>query len=405
MGGAIRDAWLGRLPHDLDLAVPADQLETVALRLAEGVHGRIVYLTGGRASLVRVITSHGRVDLTPWTGAALEAELARRDLTIHAIALELGSNRLLDPYGGLKDLAAKRLRPPRTDAFQEDPVRVLRLARFEVQLAGFRATAKTQTLAQGAARELERVAGERIREELHRIASLNQPYASNQALIRSGAFPRLWGQASKSFAARSLLTSSRRLERLREVLPKGPLLDSFGLEQALRFGAIGTERTAWLEILNVWFKAQRLARAEFRRLSHWLTLWGKRPSSRADLGEWIYRLGRSWREGFLVAASLDRARPVTRWQQTLKRAADLANREAENLFARRTLIPAREVAELLEIPEGPGLGPWVEKLRIAYARGEIQTPESARRFLLRLRPELPVATGVFHAHPQPETNR
>ena len=117
------------------------------------------------------IVAHDRtwqVDILPLNGATIEEDLGRRDLTINAIAAPLGAVGYVDPFGGLEDLAARRLRAVSPGAFERDPLRTLRLARLACEL-GFDVEAATLGLARAAAPGLAEVAPERVFAELRRV--------------------------------------------------------------------------------------------------------------------------------------------------------------------------------------------------------------------------------------------
>lgn len=382
VGGAVRDAWLGLAPEDLDLTVPPDRFESFVAELASRFGGQVVRLSERRIPLHRIVTRAGIVDVAPWSAPTLEAELARRDLTIHAVAVELTSGRVLDPFGGLKDLARRRLRPPRESAFSDDPLRVLRLARFEIQLAGFRISPSTRALARKQVLKLDQVAGERIREELRRLASLERFAAASRALVRLDVYPSVWNPRPANSASERLLASSRRLERLIAALPQPAGLDRFALEQALRFGASAPVAQDEQALARDWFDRRRLSRDELDRMLRWLSQ--RRdpfPRSRADWGERLFRLGPTWREGLLLAAALDLQRPPAVWLRALATASRIVEAEGPEVLSPRPHLPAEEIAALLGIQPGPELGATVRELQLLRARGQVKSPSAARRYL------------------------
>lgn len=173
VGGAVRDARLrrrrGGAVIDVDVALAGGALE-VARRVADRVGGVFVTLDAERGA-ARVVTATARLDVTDLRAATLEADLAARDFTVNALAVPLadlvarGRARIVDPTGGLADLAARRLRPPHPRVLAEDPLRALRGARIEAEL-GLRLTPAAVRAIRAVARELARVAAERIRDEL-----------------------------------------------------------------------------------------------------------------------------------------------------------------------------------------------------------------------------------------------
>src|SRR5918996_2858370 len=134
VGGAVRDACLARAPRgghvDIDFTVPRQAL-AIGRRLADRFGGAFLALDEERGA-ARVVVGATRIDVTDWRAPTLEADLAARDFSVNALAVPLGplvrhgAAAIVDPTGGLADLAAGRLRPPRTEAFADDPVRMLR---------------------------------------------------------------------------------------------------------------------------------------------------------------------------------------------------------------------------------------------------------------------------------------
>jgi poly(A) polymerase len=167
VGGAVRDALLGRATLDFDLAVQGDA-RALARELGRRAGGHAFQLSDEfGAWRVRARDQHWQIDLTPLMGETLEQDLRRRDLTINAIARELTSEdgELIDPCGGVGDLEAGRLRAVGPDSFSADPLRVLRLTRMAAEL-GFTPEPDTLRLAAESAPALPEVAAERVFAEL-----------------------------------------------------------------------------------------------------------------------------------------------------------------------------------------------------------------------------------------------
>jgi putative nucleotidyltransferase with HDIG domain len=168
VGGALRDRLLQRRTADFDVVVDGD-VRAVARDLAGRISGHPFELSEGFGAW-RVV-SHDRqwnVDVLPLTAGSIENDLARRDLTINAIAQRLPGGELIDPFGGMADLRERRLRMVSADAFRADPLRALRLVRLVCEL-GFEAEAETQRSASDVAPALADVAPERVFAELKRI--------------------------------------------------------------------------------------------------------------------------------------------------------------------------------------------------------------------------------------------
>jgi putative nucleotidyltransferase with HDIG domain len=167
VGGAVRDALLGRETPDFDLAVQGDT-PGLARELGRRAGGHAFQLSEEfGAWRVRSHDQRWQVDLTPLMGETLEQDLRRRDLTINAIARELGGDdsELIDPCGGAEDLRRQRLRAVGPDSFSADPLRVLRLTRIAAEF-GFTPERETLRWASESAPGLSGVAAERVFAEL-----------------------------------------------------------------------------------------------------------------------------------------------------------------------------------------------------------------------------------------------
>jgi putative nucleotidyltransferase with HDIG domain len=177
VGGTVRDLLLARPLHDVDLVLPSDSA-TVARRLADRLGGTFVPLgePRGMARVVLATPPSLHLDLTDFRGPSLDADLGGRDVTIDALAVELGAllrgpAEIRDPTGGLGDLGARRLRACRSTAFADDPLRVLRLLRLAHQL-DFAIEPETERLARSATPALASVSAERVRDELTHVLRL-----------------------------------------------------------------------------------------------------------------------------------------------------------------------------------------------------------------------------------------
>jgi len=167
IGGAVRDELLGRPLLDLDVACadPHGAAEAYAKRV-----GGAVFQLSERHGAWRVARRDGHtVDFTPLPPEGIEGDLATRDFTVNAIARPLAGGEEVDPFGGLGDLEAKRLRTVSPTVFEDDPLRLLRAVRFEQELE-FRMDEETERLVREHASLVTRPAGERILDELSRLA-------------------------------------------------------------------------------------------------------------------------------------------------------------------------------------------------------------------------------------------
>jgi poly(A) polymerase len=183
VGGPVRDVFLGRPHSDLDLATNArpEQVLEITRGWAEKVwQTGIEFGTVGlyRQGVTFEITTyrsetyhpHSRKPTGIGFGTSLEEDLRRRDFTVNSMAARLPSLELVDPFGGLRDLRAKVLRTPGSpeESFTDDPLRIMRAARFAAQL-GFTVAPEVAAAMHTFAPRLEVVSAERIRDELTKL--------------------------------------------------------------------------------------------------------------------------------------------------------------------------------------------------------------------------------------------
>jgi tRNA nucleotidyltransferase (CCA-adding enzyme) len=199
VGGAVRDALLGLPVHDRDwVVVGARPEELTALGYLPVGKDFPVFLhpqTREEYALARTERKtapgyHGfSVHAAP--GVTLEQDLGRRDLTVNAIAQD-EAGQIVDPYGGRKDLQARLLRHI-TPAFAEDPVRILRVARFATRFIDFSIAPETLGLMREMveAGEVDHLVPERVWQELARALMQTQPSRFFQVLRDCGALARL----------------------------------------------------------------------------------------------------------------------------------------------------------------------------------------------------------------------
>ena len=202
VGGAVRDKWLGREVVDRDhVVVGAHPDELLALGYKPVGKDFPVFLhpqSGEEYALARTErkTGHGYHGFAFHAdpSVTLEQDLARRDLTINAIA-EDEHGALIDPYGGVRDLEQRLLRHV-SPAFVEDPVRLLRVARFAARFAplGFTVADETMTLLQKMVRdgEVDHLVPERVWAETRKALGEAQPSAFLRVLRNAGALAVLF---------------------------------------------------------------------------------------------------------------------------------------------------------------------------------------------------------------------
>jgi poly(A) polymerase len=199
VGGSVRDALLGRLSTDLDFttdARPQRVLELIAgwadAVWDTGIDFGTVGLRKGDAHL-EITTfradSYDRVSRNPDVefGDSIEVDLLRRDFTVNAMAVDLGSKRFVDPYDGISALSRRVLDTPATpgESFADDPLRMLRAARFAAQL-GFRPAPRVLDAMTSMAEEITRITAERVQAELSKLLLGADPRAGIELIVASG---------------------------------------------------------------------------------------------------------------------------------------------------------------------------------------------------------------------------
>jgi poly(A) polymerase len=175
VGGTVRDIFLKRQTKDIDMAVNTDAL-AFAQMVAEHINGKYIVLDRS-ANIARIVVAAEKeqwnLDISSFEGD-IASDLARRDFTINAMAIELSdyingvATLVIDPFSGMKDLEKKVLRAVNSGVFNEDPARLLRAIRQAVEF-DFEIEKETEWYICNNSKALSSVAGERIREELLNI--------------------------------------------------------------------------------------------------------------------------------------------------------------------------------------------------------------------------------------------
>ncbi|MDT0527554.1 CCA tRNA nucleotidyltransferase [Micromonospora sp. DSM 115977] len=203
VGGSVRDALLGRLGDDLDFCTDAHPDET--LRIVRG-WAESIWETGREFGTIGCQRDGLRLEITTFRaesydqvsrnpvveyGTDLAEDLRRRDFTINAMAVSLPEHRFTDPHGGLDDLAAKVIRTPGTPAesFGDDPLRMLRAARFAAQLR-FAVHPDAYAAMTRMAGDLDRITAERIRDEFTKLLCGADPITGLRLLVDTGLAER-----------------------------------------------------------------------------------------------------------------------------------------------------------------------------------------------------------------------
>ena len=207
VGGSVRDALLGRLGNDLDFTTSArpDETQAILEHYTSAVWdiGRDYGTIGARKTvdgidwLIEITTF--RADTyhpesrkpTVEFGEEIEGDLVRRDFTVNAMAIDVthpsGTPTLVDPHGGIEDLADHLLRTPSTPevSFTDDPLRMMRAARFTSQLM-FQVTPEVKAAMTAMASTITKISAERVRDELTRLLLTDEPTPGLDLLVDTG---------------------------------------------------------------------------------------------------------------------------------------------------------------------------------------------------------------------------
>jgi poly(A) polymerase len=201
VGGPVRDAILGRLGNDLDFTTDAHPHETKKILKEWADH---VWDTGIVFGTVAGKRDDTTVEVTTYRtekyeessrkpdvefGDTIEGDLSRRDFTVNAMALELTTDKpeFIDPFGGIEDLTKKILRTPASaeQSFSDDPLRMMRAARFAGQL-NFSIDESVVSAMQSMASRISIISAERVREEFVKLLMSNNPRLGITILVDTG---------------------------------------------------------------------------------------------------------------------------------------------------------------------------------------------------------------------------
>jgi poly(A) polymerase len=420
VGGPVRDAFLGRLSGDIDLTTdaPPDRVQAIVSGWADQVwligidFGTIGLRKGGSTFEITTYRrdSYDRTSRKPVVsyGRSLEEDLARRDFTVNAMAARLPGHELVDPFGGLADLKRKVLRTPGAPeaSFTDDPLRIMRAARFTAQL-GFTVTPEVREAMTQLAGLLAppKVSAERIEGELTKLLLATRPggpAAGIRLLVETGVadqvlpeIPKLRLETDehhrhKDVYEHSLIVLSQAID----------LEAAYDLEpdMVLRLAAllhdIGKPRTRSLlpggrvafhhhEVIGAKMASKRLSQLRYRKdvvtdVSKLIELhlrfhgygegdWTDSAVRRyaTDAGQLLTRLHALTRADCTTRNRAKAQRLARAYDDLEARIAELDERE--KLASLRPDLDGHEIMAILGIPEGPLVGrayKFLKELRI-----------------------------------------
>ncbi|NJQ07059.1 CCA tRNA nucleotidyltransferase [Streptomyces lonarensis] len=401
VGGSVRDALLGRLGNDLDFTTDArpDDVLRLVRPWADAVwEVGIAFGTVGcqkQDFQIEITTyrseAYDRTSRKPSVsyGDSIEDDLVRRDFTVNAMAVALPEKVFIDPHNGLEDLAARTLRTPGTpqESFSDDPLRMMRAARFAAQL-GFEVAPEVVAAMTDMADRIDIVSAERVRDELNKLLLAARPRPGLALLVETGLAARVLPELPalrlerdehhrhKDVYEHSLIV----LEQAIDLEDDGPdltlrlaaLLHDIGKPRTRRFESDGRVSFHHHEVVGA-----KMTKARMTKLKYPTQL-VKDVSRLVELhlrfhgygsGEWTDSAVRRYvRDG---GPLLDRLHKLTRSDCTTRnkrKAAALSRaydgleeriarlQEQEELDAIRPDLDGNAIMRILDVPPGPEIG-------------------------------------------------
>ena len=407
VGGPVRDLLLGRDALDLDFTTNASPDQTLELiRDWADAHweiGREFGTIGMRKAGMQLEVTTYRAEAydpdsrkpTVAFGDDLTEDLRRRDFTVNAMALRLPGMELVDPFGGIRDLHAGVLRTPGTpeDSFTDDPLRMMRAARFSSQL-GLAVADPVREAMTAMASRIEIVSAERVREELVKLICGAHPRRGIELMVDTGLaqivlpeVPALQLETDeahhhKDVYQHSLTVMEQAAEK--ETGPDGPvpapdfvlrfaaLMHDVGKPATRRFEPSGAVSFRHHEVVGAKLTRKRMKALRFdndtiKRVSHLVELhmrfygygdadWTDSAVRRyvRDAGDELERLHRLTRSDVTTRNKRKASRLARHYDELEHRIDQLA--EQEQLDAVRPELDGQQIMAILGIPPGPQVG-------------------------------------------------
>jgi len=375
VGGAVRDLFLGRQElSDVDVATSA------GLEAIRSIWGERVKVTRKGPPWTAVIPMDGfNVEVTPFLGETLEEDLKRRDFTVNALAMK-ADGRIIDVVDGVKDLSRRILRFNGEAAarIREDPLRVLRLARFAAVLPAFVVDGASLSAAHGWQDAISQMPKERIGKEvlcaMRGDAVRFTAFIEELGLVKT-LLPGLSAETEACLTYARVATDRVEIKAacILDGMARAKILEAQG--SAAFEGCLGRRiAKAADQIMSAWAWPHKLADYVAR-----LIKWQGLPHSDALPGVFLRllkSLGRTWFDDLFLLA----------WAEAMADGKDLSawarNRITVVHLEASTpqpLVSGEDVMGVLGIGEGPEVGKILEAIEKAQAEGKIRTREDAIR--------------------------
>jgi tRNA nucleotidyltransferase (CCA-adding enzyme) len=375
-GGYVRDRLLGRDSVDIDLVLPGD-VEAAAgpvRRLAARLDTRAHVLGRDANRVWRIECSDIKIEVWPLGNLSRDDDIRRRDFSCNAICWLLPDGPLDDPVGGWKDLENGVIRALSKRNLEDDPVRLVRGPRFLAQLEGFKLDPHTAAWIRDLAPAVSDAPRERVGQELQKLLvapgaaiglrSLLDLDLFEPAAPRAARCDRKWLESNLAAAAR--LSGSA----------------PHPVAASVRTGAIAARLAvifhAWscpnADIVAplAWSRSERRDAARAAALLEHALTTVEAPT--AERRAFIHSAGTAFPATLAFAAAVEPDRNWTRWWR-------LWRERGQELLSPDPLLTGEEIANILEIEPGPGLGRAIDALTEAQVRGEVRTARRAERWL------------------------
>jgi poly(A) polymerase len=361
VGGCVRDALAGRPVKDIDIATPLapdavmERLEAAGIKVVPTglAHGTVTAVADHHpfeVTTLRVdVETDGRRAKVAFTDD-WEADAARRDFTINALSCA-PDGRLYDPFGGVADLKAGRIRFV-GDAWariREDFLRLLRYFRFHAHYGREALDSDTLAIVEQEAKELHRLSGERVRDEILKLLSAPDPLPALEIMIARGVLREVLIGSFDVAVLRALMRAEPADQTPDPLLRLAALLEP---DLAIARGVATRLRLSnkQMSALVAWLDPKPLRDSGTPAHVHWRAL----RALGADLVEGRYRL--DWARGHATG----KAKPDAAFEVELTAALDLAAKS----------FPLRGADALKAgVPAGPRLGQLLEETEVWWAEG------------------------------------
>jgi tRNA nucleotidyltransferase (CCA-adding enzyme) len=393
VGGAVRDALIGRSREylDLDFVVPAGAVK-LARAIAHHYQAGFVLLDRER-QIARVVFPHATVDIAQQEGVSVETDLHRRDFTVNAIAYNPHTQEIIDPLQGLADLERGVLRMVSPTNLQDDPLRLMRAYRQAAQL-GFTIEPATQATIRDLASHITEVAAERVRVEIGYLLASPQGNLWITSAWEDGLIALFFKNATRE-SFHKLAAVDTAAELLGKNWP--PL--KVQLQECVR----NTIKTTWLgiaklaclvhpqpETAEAELQELTYSRAEIRSVTTALKLFPQFKNTEMTLREQYFffqEVGIVFTATAVLALVRDNLVEAMFGDKPVNSFASLIRRylNPDDLVAHPTpLVSGKEIILTLNIPASPLVGKILMEIAIAQVEQRVSTPAEAIAFARQL---------------------